>query len=704
MFFKYKHYKPFTFLAIVISIIGVITYIYLLKEEENLLKIKYSQYVNHTNQFIKNLIEEKENATLVLAIALSKDERVQNFIKIKNSLELDYKNISNELKTNTKYKNVWIQIINLDGKSLYRSWTDIKSDLNFREDLKKTLDTKKISTSISIGHFDLTIKGRAPIYDKNDNLIGFIELITHFNSISEQLKDEKIDSLIIADKKYKNRILYPFSNTFIGDYYVSNKDLSENINQLINQNNISEYINKENYSIKNGYLTYTYTLSNEFDKNLGYILNFIKLEDIDTENIKAFKTQFINNIIILIFTLTFVFMLYIYFIESKNLKNSTHRLKKHIKILKTQQQYKQSILDSQTSIIVITNGKIIINSNKRLFEFFKDVRNLSEFKEKYTCICSVFIDMNDEMYIIDKDYNGKNWAEFILENSNKNFRVAMLNYKKDLKHFSISVSTININQNIIVTLTDITTEVEQMALNKEKDRLLYQQSKISAISDTLKNIAHHWRQPLSVISTIASGMKIEKELNILDDNRFNDLCDNIVKNTTKLSNTIDNFSNFFNKDDLLSSNFELVETIENTIKFLNSVFEKNQIKCIFEYDKNKIFNTSKSDFSQAILNIIDNSIYALINNQENEKLIFIEFKNNKLSIKDNANGIDKKILSKIFEPYFTTKHQAYGVGLGLYIVEEFFVKKLGYKIDVKNVTFEYESKNYIGTNFIIDFN
>ena len=90
MFFKYKHYKPLSFLAVVISIISIVTYIYLLKEEENLLKIKYSQYVNHTNQFIKNLIEEKENATLILAIALSKDERVQNFIKNKNSLELDY--------------------------------------------------------------------------------------------------------------------------------------------------------------------------------------------------------------------------------------------------------------------------------------------------------------------------------------------------------------------------------------------------------------------------------------------------------------------------------------------------------------------------------------------------------------------------------------------------------------------------------------
>lgn len=704
MFFKHRYFKPFILLSTLISTIILITYIYLIKEEQNLLNIKYSQYVKHTNQFIKNLIEDKENATLVLAIALSKDERVQNFIKNKNSLELDYENISNELKENTKYKNVWMQIITLDGQSLYRSWTDIKSDLNFRKDLKKTLNTKKISTSISVGHFDLTIKGRAPIYDKSQNLIGFIELITHFNSISEQLKDENIDSLIIADKKYKNSILYPFSNTFIGDYYISNKDFSKDINDLINQSNISEYLDKDNYSIKNNYLIHKYKLSNEFDKDLGYILNFIKLEEINTENIKAFKSQFINNIVILILTLTFIFVIYIYYIESKNAKSSTHRLKKHIKILRAQQQYKQSILDSQTSIIVITNGKIIINSNKRLLEFFKDIKNLSEFKEKYTCICSAFIDMNDEMYIIDKDYDGKNWAEYILENSNKNFRVAMLNDKKEVKHFSISVSTIEINQNIIVTLTDITTEVEQIALNKEKDRLLYQQSKISAISDTLKNIAHHWRQPLSVISTIASGMKIEKELNILDDTRFNDLCDNIVNNTNKLSNTIDNFSNFFGKDDLISTNFELVETIENTIKFLNSVFEKNQIKCIFEYDKNKIFNTSKNDFSQAILNILDNSVYALINNQNDEKLIFIEFKNNKLSIKDNANGIDKKILSKIFEPYFTTKHQAYGVGLGLYIVEEFFVKKLGYKIDVKNVTFEYESKNYIGTNFIIDFN
>lgn len=703
MFVRHKYSKPFIFLAILVSIVTLTTYIYLIKEEQKLLNIKYTQHLKNTNIFIKNLIEDKKNATLIMAITMSKDERVKEFINTKNDNVLNYNDITNKLKENTDYKNVWVQIIDLNGNSLYRSWTNINSDLKFRKDLKESLIEKKVSSSISVGRFDITIKGRAPIYE-NKNIIGFIEVITHFNSISEKLKEQSIDSIVIADKKYKETILYPFNNQFIGNYYVSNINYQDELSNTINSYNIENFLNEDNYLIKNNYLIYTYKLSNQFDKELGYIINLIKLDQINIENIKSFKSQLITNLIIIFLLIILSFIAYIYNLETKNAKNSTNKLKKHIKILRIQQQYKQSILDSQTSIIVITNGEVIINCNKRLFDFFNDVKNLTEFREKYICVCSAFIDMNDEMYIIDKDYDGKNWAQYILNNPNKTFRIAMYDSQKELKHFSINVSTIDINNNIIVTLTDITSEVKQIEINKEKDRILYQQSKISAISDTLKNIAHHWRQPLSVISTIASGMKIEKELNTLDDTRFNESCDNIVNNTNKLSNTIENFSNFFGNDSSTSARFELIETIENTIQFLNPIFEKNQIKCIFEYDKNKTFNTNKNDFSQAILNILDNSIFALINNQKEERFIFIEFKNNIFSIKDNANGIDEKILSKIFEPYFTTKHQSYGVGLGLYIVEDFFVKKLGYKINIKNVTFDYKNRKHQGTNFIIDFN
>jgi signal transduction histidine kinase len=385
----------------------------------------------------------------------------------------------------------------------------------------------------------------------------------------------------------------------------------------------------------------------------------------------------------------FLFLLYLY--------------NTYLKQIKFQENKKQSILDSQKNIIVITNGKEIIDANQRLYDFYENIKNLDDFKKKHTCICTTFLDMHNENYIINKLYDNKNWAEYTLENQNKNFRVAIKNTEDEIRHFSINCSQITPENFIIATFTDITQEIIQIEENKEKDRILFQQSKISAVTDILKNISHQWRQPLSVISTITSGMKLQKELNILLDKDFSDSCDAIITNTNKLSHTIENFSNFFNSDDK-HSRFSLVEILENTKEFMNSIFEKNHIECTFIYDKDFILNCSKTDFSQAILNILDNSIYALVNNQDiNNRFIFIEFNNHILQIKDTGNGINENIISKILEPYFTTKHQSFGVGLGLHMVNELFVKNLGYKIAINNINFNYKNKDYKGTNFIINF-
>ncbi len=697
-----NYFRPLIYFFTLVISIAFLTFIYIIQEEKTLLNAKYTNHIKNTENTIKTLINMKKNANLLIGISLAKDERLINFLDKKDELKIDYSIITEEIKNNTSFKSVWIQIIDINGKSLYRSWTNVLSSLTFRSDLTQTLVEKKASSSISVGQFDITIKGRVPVYS-NNQIIGYIEVISHFNSIIDVLKENKINSIVLADKKYKDTIKYPFSKTFIGDYYVATNN--ENIvNKQLNLENIDELINLDSYVIKNNTLIYTYKLSTNFDNKLGYIVNFIDLNNIDIENIKTFKSQFITNVIILFILLIFLFISYVYFNESNNSKQSNLKLKKHIKQLNNLQKYKQSILDSQTNIIVITDGKIILSSNKRLFDFFTDVKNLFEFRKKYVCICSSFLDMDDELYIINKKYGDKNWAEYILDNPNKNFKVAMLDFEKKLKHFSIDVSIIKSNNNLIVTLTDITFEVEQIKLNKEKDRLLFQQSKIRAISDTLKNIAHHWRQPLSVISTIASGMKLEKELNILDDNRFNILCDGIINNTNKLSVTIDNFSNFFSKDET-SSNIELVESIENILNFLTTIFEKNEIICIFNYNENKILDCNKTDFSQAILNVLDNAIYALIHkNNKQKNIILIDFSNNKLSIKDSGDGIEESIISKVLDPYFTTKHQTFGVGLGLYVVQDLFVNNLGYKIELKNDTFNIKEENYSGTNFTIDFN
>jgi signal transduction histidine kinase len=679
-----------SFLILTIFIVSG-TYYYILDKQKTLLTSIYDSTNKNILKLTENFLKNKRDATLSIALALAKDNELQKFIINEQYDSFNYKEISQQMRDNTKFKNIWIQIVDKNGNSIYRSWTDKKGDnLLFRKDLKNFIENKTISTSISVALYSMTIKARSPIFDKENNFLGAIEVISHFDSIANDLKENNINSIVIADKKYKEVLKLPYTKTFIGDYYIANKNADKDLINYLTSNKIENYLNIDTYIIENNYLISKYNLFNDKHERLGDIVNFVDLNDIDIQIVKSFKIQIIMISVIALIIIFFSFLLYLY--------------SNYLKQLRIQEQKKESILNSQQNIIVITNGIELIDSNQRLYEFFSDTNDLTSFVKKYKCICTSFIDMKDDIYIIEKYYNGKNWAEYILANPAKNFRVAMKNMENEIKHFSIKCSKFKLQELIIVTLTDITQEILQIENNKEKDRILFQQSKIAAISDTLNHIAHQWRQPLSVISTITSGMKLQKELNILDDNTFIESCDSIIDNTNKLSLTIENFTNFFNKEEEIT-NFQLVESVMNTKNFLHLILKENNIKCSLVYDNDVILNCNKSDFTQAIFNILDNSIHALISNQNIEdRFIFIEFKNKILEIKDSANGINEDIISKILEPYFTTKHEAFGVGLGLYIVNELFVKNLGYKIDIKNVTYAYENKNYTGASFIIDFN
>ncbi|MDD4330493.1 MAG: ATP-binding protein [Aliarcobacter sp.] len=680
----------FSFLILTIFVLYG-TYYYILDKQKILLDSTYNLTNTNILKLTEKFLDNKINTTLAIALSLVKDYELHKLMATQEYDKFNYNDISQQIKDNTKFKNIWIQIIDKEGNSIYRSWTDKKGDnLFFRKDLKNFVEDKKVSTSISVGLYSMTIKARAPIIDEENNFLGALEIIGQFNSIANDLKENKIDSVIIADKKYNEIIQLPFSKIFIDDYYVANVNVNKELITYLQRNKIEKYLKINNYIIENNYLISKFDLYNNKNERLGYILNFVKLNDIDIRIVESFKIQTIMISAIVLIIMLFLFLIYLY--------------TSYLRLLKIQENKKEAILNSQENIIVITLGNEIIDANQRLYDFFINTKDLESFKKTYKCICSTFIDMQDDIYIIEKYYNGKNWAEYILANPDKNFRVAIKNMQDKIRHFSIKCSIVKNEEFIIATLTDITQEIEQIEANKEKDRILFQQSKIAAITDTLKNIAHQWRQPLSVISTITSGMKLQKELNILDDNEFNLSCDGIINNTNKLSTTIDNFTNFFNTDNN-STKFSLIEALENTKKFMNSILEKNSIECQFIYDSDIILDSNKNDFSQAILNILDNSVHALITVENIEdRFIFIEFKNNILQIKDSGNGIDKNIISKILEPYFTTKHQAFGIGLGLYIVNEFFVQNLGYKIDIQNVTYDYKNKNYSGLNFIIDFN
>jgi len=256
---------------------------------------------------------------------------------------------------------------------------------------------------------------------------------------------------------------------------------------------------------------------------------------------------------------------------------------------------------------------------------------------------------------------------------------------------------------VVIDTTDITTLEEE---KKEKDRLLYHKSKMEAMGEMIENIAHQWRQPLSAITTSATGIKLQKEFGTLSDENLIEYINIIVDTSNHLSSTIDDFRNFF-KQTKEKNAFNIKTPFEKALKLISAQLRNKDIKLIKNIDNIEI-TSLENELIHVILNILNNAIDAYKNFDEKEfdkKYIFIDcYKENNflnIEIKDNAKGIKDEIMDRIFEPYFTTKHKSEGTGIGLFMVQEIVQKHLEGDIEVERVTFEYNKKTYTGSKFII---
>ena len=244
----------------------------------------------------------------------------------------------------------------------------------------------------------------------------------------------------------------------------------------------------------------------------------------------------------------------------------------------------------------------------------------------------------------------------------------------------------------------------QVEKNREKDKILYQQSKMASMGEMLGNIAHQWRQPLSAISTAASGILIQKQFNQLTDKHMDYSLSSIVRNTQLLSQTIDDFKDFYKKDKK-KNNFVIEDLIQKVLTLIDANLKNKDIEIIKNIEVITIC-TYENELVQSILNIINNARDALVElPNEKRKCIFINiYKQNAeliIEIKDSAGGINEDVIHKVFEPYFTTKHKAQGTGIGLYMTHEIITEHLLGSIDVINTSYSYKNSEYEGALFTI---
>jgi PAS domain S-box-containing protein len=231
---------------------------------------------------------------------------------------------------------------------------------------------------------------------------------------------------------------------------------------------------------------------------------------------------------------------------------------------------------------------------------------------------------------------------------------------------------------------------EELSKNREKDRILIQQNKLAAMGEMLGNIAHQWRQPLNNVSLILQFLRDNYKNKEVSEEKLDKFMNKANKHIEYMSETIDDFRNFY-KPSKTQNKFFVNESIDTLLYMVRNQYENQNIKINFEFEKIEITNY-ENELKQALLNILNNAKDALVSKKLTEKFdAFINislYKNEekmKLEISNNGGNINEEILYKIFEPYFTTKFETQGTGIGLYMTKSIIETNMKGKIEVENI-------------------
>lgn len=239
--------------------------------------------------------------------------------------------------------------------------------------------------------------------------------------------------------------------------------------------------------------------------------------------------------------------------------------------------------------------------------------------------------------------------------------------------------------------------------NERKNKLLFQQTKMAAMGEMIANIAHQWRQPLNNISLLVYFVRDNYDNKNFTKDDFAVCVHDISSQLSYMSNVIEDFSAFFKPTSKVTV-FNLSAVLKKTINLSAIEYLYKDINIIKD-TKNIQLKTLENEFTQVLINILTNARDEFVRNESEEKLIFVSAikKDSSIIIKirDNAGGMHEDHIPRVFEPYFTTKEESKGTGIGLYMCSEIITKHMHGQILVENKEYTYRDRIFKGAEFTI---
>ena len=228
---------------------------------------------------------------------------------------------------------------------------------------------------------------------------------------------------------------------------------------------------------------------------------------------------------------------------------------------------------------------------------------------------------------------------------------------------------------------------EEIKKRKEKELMLFQQSKLAAMGEMMDAVAHQWKQPINLIKMKVDFLEYDFEDELINKEYIKEFQQNIFNQIEHMDNTLEEFRSFFRPNKQIEE-FDVKQMIEKVLFLIKDEFMKNSIQVTVKNKKNFTLCGIENEFKHLILNIINNSKDAFnqnnIKNREITITILEDESSKKIELLDNAGGIPKDILDDIFKTNVTTKKEGEGTGIGLYMSSQIALKHNG-ELYAKNI-------------------
>lgn len=364
-----------------------------------------------TQTKIQSLIKEQKSASMTLTLSFAENPLVQRLLVFQNdgSNARKISRMVQHINDQNGFKNLWVQLIDLKGRSVYRSWTDKTGDnlSAIRSEIDDLIKAPRTLQIISVGKFTVSFKSIMPVMDDSQRLLGLLELITHFTPLTQSLQRETgTESVLLTDKRFRSQLSKAITGQFIDGYYVTNEAASPQLIDLVQKNGVSRLVKADEYLTVGNYVMTRVPVENSRHEVLAQWLAFTPLNQINFSQTTWVLQKYLMISIGTILLLLLAFIIYMSKSESEQKK-----------------RYYRQIIDSVSDIIYISNYKQIVDVNQHFFDFFSDFATVKEFLQEHKCVCDLF---EEEEGFLQRKMEGLYWLDYVLAHPEKRHKAKIL--------------------------------------------------------------------------------------------------------------------------------------------------------------------------------------------------------------------------------------------------------------------------------------